>query len=104
MTHHTDPTDHTQPPPEPGQQPDLSPADARAVDALFEAGLDSTRAGAGAERARVRRVASLLNLLDARVAPARESALVDVTLARILQTEGVGAADEAMTFDDEAAL
>lgn len=103
MNEHPDHHDHTPTPPEPGQ-PVLSPADARALDALIEAGLDAARVNPGAERARVRKVSSLLNLLAVR--SSRDSALVDVTLARILQTEGLGAgiADEAMVFDDEAAL
>lgn len=107
MTDRTDHTDHTLPPQPPGQ-PVLSPADARAVDALFEAGfeagLDLAKADPGVERARVRRAWSILNLLEVR--SKRDSALVDATLARVMQTQGagVGAPDGAMGFEDEAAL
>src|SRR5262249_6782277 len=54
----------------------------------------------------VRKVSSLLNLLDVRVSASRDSALVDVTLARILRSEGQGQAssDDAMIFEDDAAL
>ena len=100
---HTDHTDHALPPQSPGQ-PVLSPADARAVDALFEAGLDLAKTDPGVERARVRRAWSILNLLEVR--SKRDSALVDATLARVMQTQGagVGTPDGAMGFEDEAAL
>jgi len=103
MTDRNDHTDHTLPPQPPGQ-PVLSPADARAVDALFEAGLDLAKTDPGSERARVKRVWSILNLLEVR--SKRDSALVDATLARVMQTEGagVGTPDGAMVFEDEAAL
>jgi hypothetical protein len=99
---HTNP--HDQGPQPPIELPSLSAADARAVDALFEAGLDATRADSGAERARVRKAAAILNLLDATATAGRDPTLVDVTLARVLRSGGVLPADDAMTFEDAAAL
>lgn len=94
--------------PEPGSE-GLLAADAAALDALMEAGLDADAAvGAGAEEARVRQVAALLSLL--RPLAAAPAALADETLARVLRVQheaNLAAARDAeptLSSDDEAAL
>jgi hypothetical protein len=81
--------------------PALSAADARAVDAILELGYVPGARAPGDDRAR--KVLSLLSLLDGgRVAS--DAALVDVTLARVLQAQGAEAQEASLSFDDEAAL
>ncbi len=59
----------------------LSGKDVAACDALIEAGMDASKAPPSVERRRVSRLVSLLGLL--RAGPRPDSALVDVTFARI---------------------
>lgn len=86
----------------------LSPADAAAVDALIESGLDVTAASASDDEGRVRRVASLLDLLS--VGAELNPSLADVTLARVMRLQreearvGTGVGEPALTADDEEAL
>jgi hypothetical protein len=85
----------------------LIPADAAALDALIESGLDVGAAvvWASVDEARVRRVSSLLELLEPRAVV--DPSLADVTLARVLRAGGVGAiksGEPALTSDDEVAL
>lgn len=84
----------------------LTPEDAAAVDALFESGLDAAAAGGaagtGVDAGRVRRAASLLELLQPRVAA--HASLADATLARVLRAGRPGGGEPALTSDDEAAL
>ncbi len=87
-------------------EPQLAAKDAAAVDALFAAGLDASRVPASAERKRVARVSSLLNLL--RAGPGADPALVDVTLARVLRYGSAGEAspgvEPRLGADDQEAL
>lgn len=82
----------------------LSAKDAAALDALMNAGYDASKVPANVERRRVSRLVSLLGLL--RSGPGANTALVDVTLARIARMEGsVGSgSDPVLSADDQEAL
>lgn len=81
----------------------LSAKDATACDALVDAGFDSARVPASAERRRVSRLVSLLGLLRAGARP--DSVLVDVTLARVMQARGAEAGrEQVLSGDDQEAL
>ncbi len=83
----------------------LSPKDAAACEALINAGYDASKAPPSIERRRISRLVSLLGLL--RAGPRPDSALVDVTLARVLKARAVelGAGQEqVLSLDDQEAL
>jgi hypothetical protein len=88
----------------------LGPDDARALDALVEAGFDTARVPATL-RERAARVHALLSLLDAPAAHSNaqdHATLADVTMARVLRAgaapAGTRATDDALLPDDELAL
>jgi hypothetical protein len=82
----------------------LSPADARALDALVGAGFEVGRVGAD-ERARAEKIEGLL-VLTTRPCERVDAALVDVTLARILSAsrDSMAHVDASLTSDDAEAL
>lgn len=93
----------------------LDPADAAALDAMVEAGLDAGRAVRqmgtnGVDAARVNRISGLLSLLECRASS--DASLADVTFARVLQARqkslGISGqhlrAEPALCADDEEAL
>lgn len=80
--------------------PALNPADAAALEALFDAGLDRSRIPpAHADRAR--RAGEILDLLNTSTGPVDE-ALVDVTMARILRASRAQPEAELTPRDREA--
>ncbi|MBX3377492.1 MAG: hypothetical protein KF678_10875 [Phycisphaeraceae bacterium] len=83
-------------------EPSLSPRDAAAIEALINAGFDASRIPASAERKRVGRISSLLNLL--RSGPGPDPALIDVTMARVNRAAGLPADETPLCPDDQETL
>lgn len=85
-------------------EPVLSPADAEALDALIEAGLNASAAAAAApaHAARIARLAATLGALD--VAPAADRSLSDVTFARVMQARRQVPAEPELSEADSEAL
>lgn len=79
----------------------LSDADAAALEALFDAGLNASRVGPDLGD-RARRAGELLNLLDTPTEPADPS-LIDATMARVLRA-GRATPDAELTERDREAL
>jgi hypothetical protein len=93
--------------PEPGTiEGELCSADAAAIDALFESGLDPERIGEvdSPQRGRARAAAELLRLLECPVEP--HAALADVAFHRVLQVRRATRdfREAELTEDDQIAL
>lgn len=83
----------------------LSAKDVAACDALIDAGMEASKAPPSIERRRISRLVSLLGLL--RAGPRPDSALVDVTFARVLKArsmESTASQEQVLSGEDQEAF